>query len=102
MIKKLLITLSISALSLASAQTYKIKLYQDSYLEENLLKRGEYKLELNESKVVLSRGKQSVEAQAKVESVDKKFASTSIRFGGNYHIREIRIGGTTTKLVFEK
>lgn len=68
------------------------------------MKAGDYMLTVEDNKVVISNGKNEVEATVKVETADSKFNSTSIRYlngDGKYKVREIRIGGTATKLVFE-
>lgn len=102
--RKLLILFAIAALSVASAATFKVKLYQQSLVGQTELKPGDYKLELKDSKVVISGRKQTVEAPVKVEPADRAFSSTSVKFengDGKYRISEIRLGGTKTKLVFE-
>jgi hypothetical protein len=58
---------------------------------------------LENSKAVMSKGKDKVEATVKVESTGEKFSSTSIRYAqenGKNKVQEIRLGGTKTKLVF--
>jgi hypothetical protein len=101
--KKLIFCLATLALTVAAADTYRVNLFQPSVVGSTELKPGEYKVELKDSKVVISKGKTSVEAQVKVENVGSKFSSTSVRYNngdGKYRIQEIRLGGTTTKLVF--
>ena len=46
--KKLLLTLAVAALSIASAETFKVNLYQASYLGDKELTPGAYKLEVME------------------------------------------------------
>ncbi|MGB9605998.1 MAG: hypothetical protein ACPL88_08990, partial [Bryobacteraceae bacterium] len=68
------------------------------------LKPGEYRLQLQDGKVVIRAGKQRVEAPVKVEQADSKFSSTSVRYAaaeGKARIQEIRLGGTNLKLVFD-
>lgn len=104
MIKKLLLALTTVGLAVASAaDSYRITLFQPSVVNGTTLKPGEYKVELKENKAILKNGKDSVEADVKVESSDQKFPSTSVRYNngdGKYSIEEIRLGGTKTKLVF--
>ncbi|MDX2149744.1 MAG: DUF669 domain-containing protein [Bryobacteraceae bacterium] len=103
MTKKLILGFATFALAVASAANYKVTLFQPSMLEGKELKPGEYKVTVTDSKATISKGKESVEANVKVETADEKFSSTSVRYqngDGKYRIREIRIGGTTTKLVF--
>jgi len=103
MLRKLLIIFSIAATGLVAADTHKITLYQDSLAGAEQLAAGNYKLQLDGEKVILSQGKKSVEVPVKVEAVENTNPSTTIRFAnsdGKYRIQEIRLGGTKTKLVF--
>lgn len=110
MLKKLVLVFTILALAVASAGTpafkggkYRINLVQPSVVNGTDLKAGEYLMTLGESKVTILNGKQPVEVPAKIESVDKKFDHTAIRYtnqAGKTMISEIRLGGTKTKVVF--
>jgi hypothetical protein len=104
MTRKFLLSFAILAASaLANAKTFSVTLFQPSVIGGSELQPGEYKLDLNESKVVIRSGKTSAEAQVKVETGDQKYSSTSVRYqngDGKYRIQEIRLGGTKTKLVF--
>ena len=110
MLKKFVLAFAILALALATAGTvpssggsYKITLLQPSVVNGNDLKAGEYRLNLGTDKVTMIIGKQAVEVPVKIESVDKKFEVTAIRYttvGGKSAISEIRLGGTKTRLVF--
>ena len=70
------------------------------------LRPGEYKLVIDAPKVVLTElntGK-SIELEANVENVDKKFDRTEIhskQVDGVSQISEIRIGGSKTKVAFD-
>jgi hypothetical protein len=92
------------ALALASAaSSYKLTLFQPSMVGNTELKPGEYKLDVNGERATIKDGKSSVEAAVKVETGNEKFANTVVRYGngdGKYHVQEIRLGGTRTKLVF--
>jgi hypothetical protein len=53
-------------------------------------------------KVVLKNGARLVETSVSVQNTDSKNASTSLRLeaeNGKMHIKEIRLGGTNTRLV---
>jgi hypothetical protein len=104
MARKLLPMFAILALSsVASAKSFSVTLFQPSIVGGAELQPGDYKLDWNESKVVIRNGKKSAEAMVKVETGDQKFNSTSVRYqngDGKYRIQEIRLGGTKTKLVF--
>lgn len=90
-------------LLVASAATYNVTLFQPSVVAGKELKPGDYKLELEDGKAIIQKGKDRVEATVKVEQGDSKFSSTSVRYAeenGKLKIQEIRLGGTTTRLVF--
>jgi hypothetical protein len=111
MLKKVVLTLL--ALTLASfaiagtlpggGNTYKITLMQASVVNGMELKPGDYKLNVVGEKLTIVSSKQTVEIGVKVENSDSKFEHTAVRYtvnNGKQSIAEIRIGGTTTKLVF--
>lgn len=87
----------------AAASTHNVQLFQPSVISGQELQPGQYKLTLDDSKVVISKGKQSVEASVRTETSDSKFSSTSVRYtteGGKMKVQEIRLGGTNTRLIF--
>ena len=104
MLKKITFSLATVALAAAgAASSHRLTLFQNTVVNGTELKAGEYKVELRDDKVLIS-GRQKVEAPVKTETSDSKFSSTSVKLrqaGGKYHITEIRVGGTNTKLVFE-
>ncbi len=105
MIKKLILAFAILALAVASAETYRITLFQPSVVKGTELKAGDYRLNLEGSKLTIVNGKNTVEVPVKVENGDQKFSSTSVRYAtdnGKYTIAEIRVGGTKTKLVINQ
>lgn len=102
--KKFLILFMVAGLSILSAQTFKVDLFQPSYLAGKELQPGQYKVEQKADKVVFMRGGQMAEAIAKAESTGKKYSTTTLIFAvrdGKQQIREIRLGGTDTKLVLD-
>jgi hypothetical protein len=101
--KRILVAFLFVVLALASAKTYNVTLYQPSVVAGTELQAGNYKLDLQQDKIVMSNGKQSVESAVKVEQSESKFGSTTVRYAnadGKLRIQEIRLGGTKTKLVF--
>jgi hypothetical protein len=100
--------LSVAALTMGAvgqAATYHVTLLKPTVVAGQELKPGEYKVEVNNSTAVISRGKQSVEAKVKTESTDKKNDATSVRYykdGDKYKLQEIVIGGSKTKLVVQQ
>ena len=106
MFKKLVLAFAIfSIVAVAAGSNYKITLTQPSVVTGKELKAGDYRLNVEESKVTIVSGKDTVEVPVKVENNDKKFETTAIRYnqeGGKQNITEIRIGGTKTKLLFNR
>ena len=103
MLKKFVLAFAILALAVASAATYRVTLVQPSVVKGNELKAGDYRLNVQNDKVTIINGKQSVEVPVKIENVEQTFDSTAVRYsdqGGKATISEIRLGGTKTKLVF--
>src|SRR5689334_15736591 len=81
----------------AYANSYNVTLFQPSIVNGTELKPGDYKVDLQDSKVTIRSGKAKVEADVKVEIGGEKFNSTSVRYSngdGKYRIQEIRLGGT--------
>jgi hypothetical protein len=92
-----LLTVALAAAS--AAGSYRFSLYQPSSLNGTEFKAGECKLELEGDKAVVRQGKTSAESPVRVENGDRKFSSTSVDTSDG-RIHEIRLGGTTTKVVF--
>ena len=104
MIKKIAIAFLFVALAVASAKTYNVTLFQTSVVAGTELQAGNYRLNLDSDKIVLTNGKQSVESTVKVEEATGKINSTTVRYAngeGKSRIQEIRLGGTKLKLVFD-
>ena len=101
MITKFMLGIGVFALAVASAATsYRVTIFSPSNVAGTEVKPGEYRLEVKDGKAVLKQGKTVVEAAVRVETADKKFSDNSIKYEGS-KVQEIRIGGTTTRLVFE-
>lgn len=100
--KKLIFSFATIALAVASAASYNVRLYQASQVGDKQLQPGEYKLEVRDNTVVFSKGKEKIEAPAKVESGDHKNQATSVRYGVNSEIQQIRLKGTTTAITFNE
>jgi hypothetical protein len=103
MFKILMFAFLTVAVATAGAANYNVTLFQPSLVGGQELKPGDYKLTVENDKVIISQGKQKVEAAVTTETAASKFSSTSVRYAnadGKYKIQEIRLGGTTTKLVF--
>ena len=103
MIKRLLLSLATIALAVAGAATHTVRIFDPVYFNGHELKPGDYKLELKDGTAVLKNGKNTFEAPVKVENGDLKFDTTTVRYNkvaGKPIVEEIRLRGTTTKLVF--
>lgn len=102
--KKVILGFATFALALVSAaETHRITLYQDAVINGKQMKAGDYKMVIDGSKAVISKGKESVEANVNVENADAKFSQTAVRMAnadGKFLVKEIRVGGTKTKVVF--
>jgi hypothetical protein len=88
--------------TMAQAATYYVTLLKPSVIAGQELKPGDYKVEVNNDKAVISHGKHSVETKVKTETADKRYGETTVRYeldGEKYKVQEIGIGGTKTKLV---
>lgn len=91
------------ALAASAASTYSVTFFQPSTVGSTELKAGDYKLVMENDKVVIQKGNEKVEATVKVETADSKFSATSVRYAdqnGKMKVTEIRLGGTNTRLVF--
>ena len=105
MFKRLVLAFAIFGLAVASAESYRVTLSQPTKVEGKQLKAGDYRLNVENSKLTIVNGKQSVEVNVKVQTGDTKFDNTSVRYtgtGDKMAIKEIRIGGTKTTLLLEE
>jgi len=102
--KPLLISFVVAALAAAGAESFRISLYEPAVVKGKELKAGDYNLSVKSDSVTLAQGKTKLEVPAKVENSDKKFTQTKIRYNennGKLSIREIQLGGTKTRLLFD-
>jgi len=103
---KLMLSFGVLAVAVASAaSSYRVTMSQAFLVGTTEMKAGDYRLEVDGDKVVFMDGKRMAgSATAKIETGDEKFARNTVRFSngdGKYHLQEIHLGGTKTKLVFE-
>lgn len=102
MMKRLVFLFAVLAMAVASARTYSLTLFQPSVLNGTELKPGDYKLEVQDQKIVIRSGAQTAEASVKAETNGEKYRATSVRYSsenGKSRISEIRLGGTRLKLL---
>lgn len=103
MIEGIFLVILAGATSLfAAANTYRVELYKPITINGTELKAGTCKVEVLDNKVVVTQGKTTAEAPAKIEQGSQKFYSTTVTVGQNSNqAEEIRLAGTNTKIVFE-
>ena len=102
MVKGLTIGFATVALAIASAaSSYNVTFFEPVVVNGTTLKPGEYKVEINNDKATIKKGKTIAESPVKVENNEAKYPSTLVRLAGA-QLEEIHVGGTRTKLVFEK
>jgi len=102
--RKAVVCLLALACSALAAETYRVTFFQKSLVNGQELKPGEYKLVLDGDKVTVSNPYVKVESAVKVEPAESKFNSTSVRYqngDGKFRVREIRLGGSSKRLVFD-
>lgn len=93
-----LVTLSLAPAFAASSSH--VTLFNDSSVDGKTLARGDYKVEVKDSSIVLKHRKDTVELPGKVETTDKKFRTSTVRYTNENQIHEIWLGGTNKKIVF--
>jgi hypothetical protein len=102
--KRFVLAFIILALALATAGTvpaahsYTITLAQAATVNGTPLAPGDYRLTVSPAKVTLSQGKLNIDLQAKVETADKKFDDTAVRYVSG-KLAEIRLGGTKIRVL---
>lgn len=104
MLKKILVTFTTAGVMVLSAagHTYKISLTDNSVIDGKQVKAGDYKLELKDpNTAVLMHGKNVIELPAKQETNATKYETTEFEYTNNKDLKEIRFGGTNTKIVFD-
>ena len=92
------------ALTVASAATFHFTVSDPQWVAGKELKPGEYSIKVDGDKATIKSGKNVIEVPAKVENGTSKFNSTSLftqSVNGKNVIEQIRVGGSTTKIVFE-
>ncbi len=101
MLNKIALTLVTVGVMTASAASYKVSLHQDSVVNGQNLKAGDYKVEVKDNNTaVITKGKQVVEVPVQTVTAASKFSSTQVQYNDMNKLQEIRVGGTSTKLVF--
>jgi hypothetical protein len=97
---KLAFGLTTFALAMASAaSSYNVNFVTPVWVGGTKLNAGQYKVEVSADKATFKSGKNVVELPVTQEKNDRKFSVTSTTIADS-KVKEIDLGGTTTKLVF--
>jgi phage baseplate assembly protein gpV len=85
-----------------AASSYNVVLYKATSINGTQLKPGDVKVEVAGDKVIIKQGKTTVESPVTVENGAQKFYSNSVSYSGSNpdQVQEIRLAGTSTKLLF--
>jgi hypothetical protein len=103
MVKNVLLGFATVALAAASAaSSYNVTFYQPVTINGAEIKAGDYTLELKDDNMaVIKQGETVTEAPVKVKNDSQTYASNMVRLN-RHRVEEIRLVGTTKRLVFEK
>src|SRR5271167_4064505 len=97
---KLAFGLTTFALAMASAaSSYNVNFAAPVWVGGTKLNAGQYSVEVTAGKALFKSGKTVVESPVTQEKNERKFAITSTTVSDS-KVKEIDLGGTTTKLVF--
>jgi hypothetical protein len=103
MLRKVVFSFAVLSLALASAKSYTVALSVPAFAGATELKAGAYDVTLSGQNAVIHGAKVDSQNQVRVETVDKKYAMSGVKYtviDGKKQIQEIYLGGTKTKLVF--
>lgn len=93
------------AVASAASNTYSLTLDNPAWFGSTQVKAGDYKIHVEGNKAVITSGKKSVvEVPVKIEQADHKVLTNQIFMkseNNKQQVQEIRIGGTTTRLVVQ-
>jgi hypothetical protein len=99
-LKKFVLTFSVFALAIASAaSSYKVEISSPVSVGETKLKAGTYDIRMEADKVIFKSGKTSVQVPATFEKNPSKFKENQMSTI-NAQLKDIELGGTTTKIIF--
>ena len=91
-----------SVFAVAGGKTYDFVLMRDAALAGQTLAAGEYRMEVQESKIVVNRNGKTVEAPVTVHQEPRRRAADTVKLnldGSGYRIEEIRLPGAGLRIV---
>jgi len=102
---KRLALIALLGVSLAGAKDYRIRITEDCQAGSSSLKSGDYTVKLDgTSAALIDKAGRSIDARSKVETVERKFDSTSVSISkadGTPRLRSVSLAGTNSRIVFE-
>lgn len=101
MTKKLLASFLILGASAFAAETFKVDILHDCVVEGQSVKAGAYKVSFDNGKAVLKHGKDVVAVPAREVAGPYKVTTNELTFREGKDLKEIKIGGTNTRIVFD-
>lgn len=101
------VALALSTAAIASAKSYGFVLTSDAKAGSTQLTAGQYKVKVDGSNAIFTGGDkhQTVTVPVKIENMPTKFSATAldtVKQGDGLQINSIELGGSTTKLEFNK
>jgi len=87
-----------------AASNYHLKITTPTWVNGNELKPGDYRVQVESDKVMITGRDTNVEAPAKINTAEKKFSVTSTRSSdasGQHQLEEIDFGGSKTSVVLK-
>jgi len=100
--KAILFVCLLAGLAFASTKSYTVTFLVPATVGGTELQAGDYRFEIEDQKLVIKHGRQTTEADVKVETGTSKYKSTTVRYDmsdGKNKVAEIQVGGTNMKLV---
>jgi hypothetical protein len=103
MVKNVLLGFATAALAVASAaSSYNVTFYQPVTINGAQIKAGDYTLELKDDNMaVIKQGDTVTEAPVKVKNDKQTYSRNIVRLDRS-RVEEIRLAGTSKRLLFEK
>jgi hypothetical protein len=95
-------TLALTAF--AASNTFHVQIDETAWIGGTEVQPGEYKVQMQGDKAILKMGKTVIEVPAKMETVERKFATSGVVMQTVDHkqkVQEIQIGGTKDRIVFQ-